>query len=101
MVRFTAWLFWTVAYAFRSRPVDLGAVLLKGQRCWWPRERFRPHVWHNDVGQLWDIWFTDERPHTEHRMRDVDVHIGMESGDIVGLTVRDKTLSSNGEDTDE
>lgn len=99
IIRFATWLFWTVTYWFRRRPNELSEVLLKGRRTWWPWKKFRPNAWHNDVGEQWEVYFTDERAYTERRTIDLDVHIGNESGDIVGFDVYDKTLLRK--DTDE
>ena len=49
-------------------------------------------MYYNDDGSEWQIYFTDEEAYTERRTIDVECHIGMESGDIVGLNVWDKTL---------
>ena len=97
--RFAVWLVWNIVYFFRRRPLDLDEVLLKGKRCWWPWKKFTPSAWHNDDGHFWHVWFTDEEAYTEHRTIDVECHIGMESGDIVGLNVWDKMLLFDGKTT--
>lgn len=92
-MRFIKWLCWTVTYWFRRRPTDLDAVLAKGRRCRWPWKKFRPYVRHNDDGNCWEVYFTGEYDYTVHRPLDVQCHIGRETGDIVGLTIRDETLA--------
>ncbi len=92
IVQFATWLFWNVTYWFRPRPNELSEVLLKGRRTWWPWKKFRPSAWHNDAGQQWEVYFTDERACTELRTIELEVHVGNESGDIVGFDVYDQTL---------
>ena len=61
-------------------------------RTQWPWRNFRPSVWHNDDGGMWHIYLTGERSFTEPRTINVDCHIGMESGNIIGFNVWDETL---------
>jgi len=88
------WIFWRLAYLFRS-PVSLADYLLKVDRCWNPWRKFRPCVRHNDDGDEWTVYFTDERSYVERMQFNVECHIGCETGDIVGFNVWDKTLKKS------
>lgn len=95
MIRFTRWLFWTVAYAFLPKPATLDEALLRGRRTWWPWKQFKPCCYHNDDGGFWQVWFADDEAHTvsSQRLR-ADVDVSMETGEIVGLTIYDYDLNS-------
>jgi hypothetical protein len=92
MSKFVVWLFWTVRYACRRTPRSLDEWLLKTERTWWPWKKCQPSVWHNDDGNQWHIYLTDEQSYTEPRTVRLDCHIGMESGSIVGFNVWDEVL---------
>ena len=90
--KFATWLFWRVYYTFRFRPSSLEAFLRRGMRTRWPWKKFRPSVWHNDDGDEWHVYLTDEQSYTEPRTISLDCHVGMESGNIVGFDVWDERL---------
>ncbi len=91
MTKLLRWIFWNIAYMFRRRPKEFAAFLLWGSRCYWQR-KFRPYLWHNDDGSQWQVYFTEERDYVQLDNLSCDLHIGMETGDIVGLTIHDENL---------
>ena len=89
------WLFWRFFYFFRNRlpgQQDLAYYLIMGKRCWYPWKKFKPSVYRNDDGKMWQIWFSEEEAYTERCFVDVECHIGMESGKIVGFDIWDEML---------
>lgn len=92
ITKFILWLFWNIVYAFKKHSTDFGDGMVMIERCVWPRT-FKPYVRHNDDGNMWHVYFTDERDYVQRQPIDVEVHIGEESGDIVGLTIWDETLA--------
>ena len=94
MTRFAKWLFWTVVYRFRRRPAELAEWLLKTKRCRAPWKKFRPSVYHNADAKCWYVYFTDERDYVDWPPRTIYVgyYTGQESGNIVGLIIRDEAL---------
>lgn len=94
MKRFLAWLFWRTFYLGRvqSRRKPLEVWFRRLDRTRWPWQKFKPHVWYNDDGNQWHVYFTDERCYVESRELRVKAYIGDDTGDIVGLTIYDETL---------
>ena len=96
MKRFTVWLFWRVWYVGRMRPrpgpKSLEIWCTRAIRCRWPWKKFNPHIWHNDDGKMWEVWLSDEQCYGESRRMTLDVLIGRDSGDIVGLKLYDSDL---------
>ena len=86
------WIFWSCWYAFRPRSKDLGAFLLRSERTAWPRWKFQPSVYHNELGNQWHVCFSGDRDYTEYRMIGLDVQISVETGAIVGLEIFDEML---------
>lgn len=89
------WLFWRVVYLFRPQPKELLPYLLRGERLrppWW---KFEPYVWHNPDGMMWHVYLADERSYTrpDQTLR-VELHIGEESGRVVGFNVFDESLAA-------
>ena len=96
MKKFVTWLFWSVYYFFHFAPNSLDKYLTYGMRTRWPWRTFRPSVWHNDDGNMWHVYFTDERHFVERRTLSLDCYVN-ESGDIVGFDVWDEALKAKGE----
>lgn len=93
MGKFIRWLFWNVVYVGRHQPGELGAYLDRRMRCRWPWKKFNPSVYHNDDGNEWHVYLSGERSYTRARQAlKVDLHIGMETGQIVGFDVWDENL---------
>ena len=93
LIRFVLWLFWTAYYLPQPRARDLGAYLIRGTRTRRPWKRFRPNVWHNDDGNMWEVWLTDEESHAVSKQSmQVELHISMVTGKVTGFTVWDETL---------
>ena len=93
--KYAMWAFWSLAYLFRPTPRELGACLLRGQRTRKPWFKFAPHVWHNDNGFQWNIYFSGSSDYVEHRRVPIEVHVDMDTGAIVGFTVFDELLTSD------
>lgn len=86
------WLSWHLWYFWQPRPRELRAYLNRAARLrppWW---KFSPGAWHNDDNKQWEIWFDNESYHSEKGTLTCWVSIGRESGNIVGLTINDKSL---------
>lgn len=90
MIRFLKWCFWNLWYLPQPRGKRLGKWLLRTERTWWPWRKFRPSVWHNDDGRCWEVYLLDEQSHTVcKRVLMVDLHIGMDTGKVVGMDIYD------------
>jgi len=92
-MKYMRWAFWRVVYLFLRKPRDLTDWLTKSERIrppWW---QFRPNVWHNDDGRMWHVWLDNESAYTksEQDLR-VELHVGQETGRIVGFNVWDENL---------
>jgi len=87
------WIFWYLVYAVRPQPKELETYITKGIRLsppWW---KFRPSVWHNPDGKMWHVYFENESSYTiSRRTLSIELHIGQESGKVVGLNIWDETL---------
>jgi len=91
-MKLAKWFFWTLAYLVRPRPRDLDGLIRKGIRTRKPWWTFKAHLFHNADGRQWQIYLTDEQSYTRRGGIEADLHIGMDTGDIVGLTIWDGTL---------
>lgn len=93
MIRFLKYIFWNLRYLFSAPDEDLEACLTRMRRTCWPWRKFGPHVWHNDDGRFWEIYLSNEQDYTDTgwTLR-VDLCIGMETGDIVGMKISDRAL---------
>ena len=95
MIRYLRWAFWSVCYLFRRTPRNLHDWLqrsIRTRKPWW---KFKPTAYHNHDGQQWDVWFEDEEyvcVGSQHLR--AQVHIGQESGRVVGLVIYDSTLKA-------
>jgi len=59
----------------------------------WILWKLQPSVWHNLDSNMWHVYFENERSYTvSRRTLSVELHIGQESGKIVGLNIFDETL---------
>ena len=90
--RFLVWLFWIVVYLCRPRPRDFGAFMVRIERTWPPWWKFRPSVWHNDDGGLWEVYLTEESSYVEDRTFHLTCHIGQKTRRITGFIVYDEEL---------
>ena len=92
MIKYIKWGFWTLIYFFRPVTKEFGNYLKMGERTrppWW---KFKPNLWYNKDGKEWEIFFTEEQSHVEHRIIQVEARIGMETGNITGLIIYDNVL---------
>jgi hypothetical protein len=93
-MRWLRWLFWSSIYAFQPTPKGLLSYLRRGMRCrppWW---KFKPHIFRNEDGKMWQVFLTDEASFTIPRQRlPVEIHMGMDSNQIVGFNVFDEHLT--------
>lgn len=55
--------------------------------------RFQPAVMRNEHLKEWTVYFEDAPSYTVPRFIQVDVHVGMASGRIVGFDITDAVLS--------
>ncbi len=95
-MKWLRWIMWSLLYAARPRPKELAGYLRQTERTWPPWRKFRPNVYRSDEGKEWHVWFRDERAYTISRQSlQVDLHIGMESGEIVGLDIWDESLKDS------
>ncbi len=105
MIKFIVWLWWKVVYFLRPFPKDANLPLAEiesyitmAHRTRWPWWKFKPIVWHNDDGNGWEIYFSDEGDYSECRTLKVDCCIGRDTGKIVGLYIPDKELEPKQDD---
>lgn len=94
MKRLLRYLFWRLVYVFRRRPRTFDAFLLWGTRCrppWW---KFKPSLFRNDAGNQWEVYLANERCHMKRGILAVELHIGCDTGQIVGFTVFDEVLKA-------
>ena len=92
MKRWFAWAFWSVVYLFRRQPTDLDRYLLRITRTSLPWWRWKPNVFRNEDGRMWEVQLTNEATYSERRTLTIDVKVSMETGRIVGLDLWDELL---------
>jgi hypothetical protein len=49
---------------------------------------FKPHYFFNKDGKSVEIYLSDEMSSTQRLTEDIDIMVGMESGDITGIVIR-------------
>ena len=95
---FTRWAFWRAWYFFANsrggRPAEFLVWLKQSDRKRWPWWTFKPCLRHNDDGNMWHVYFSDEDSYTARHTLPLDVHISRETGKIVGFNVWDETLQT-------
>ena len=102
--RYLRWLAWTLWYLPQRQPryirLDgLRAQLLRMERTRRPWWKWKPGIWHNTDGRQWHVTFSDEQDYTICGTLKAELHIGQETGDIVGLTIFDETLRAKAKAT--
>jgi hypothetical protein len=91
-MKYIKWFFWKIWYLFIPESRDLLTYLIKLDRIRSPWWKFKPSMYHNDDGKEWEIWFEHEQGYTEKRTIQVEAVIGMDTGNIVGITIFDEVL---------
>lgn len=98
---FARWAFWRTWYLFhRERDggvEELVRWMQRSNRKRWPWWTFKPHLYRNDDGNMWQVYLSDESTYTERRTLKLDVHISQDTGDIVGMNLWDETLKGTKE----
>lgn len=86
-----AWIkyfYWRVYYKLAPKPTTCDEYLKALQRCWRPNAKFNPYIYKNDDSPIWHIYFAED---PDYVIPDcdikADIHISMETGKIVGLTI--------------
>ena len=93
-MRVATWLFWRAVYLFDFRRLGLKQWIVMAQRTKSPWWKWQPNASHNEHGKMWHVWLDDEPAYTEARRTiTVDVHVGLDSGRIVGFDVWDEDLN--------
>lgn len=94
------WAFWNTWYLPRvlswkfggRQKLDLADVLITLHRTRRPWIRFKPYVYRNEAGKLWEIGIANESDYAELMMIPVDAMRSQETGEIVGFHVYDEVL---------
>jgi hypothetical protein len=55
---------------------------------------FRPYVYRSQAGNRWTVIFDGERDYTESRKIEVVAHVGIDSENIVGITLYDENMKA-------
>ena len=92
-MKMLCWIFWHVVYAVRPRPKEPAAYLVRADRLRSPWWKFKPTVYYNPDGRMWHVYLDNESSHTRpSRGLFIELHIGQESGKVVGLNIWDESL---------
>lgn len=98
---FAKWAFWRTWYfvlpARTGSSRQFVAFLVRLDRTSWPWRVFKPYVYRNAIGTMWQVYLSDESTYTERRTLELDVHIIEDTGDIVGMNLWDETLKGTKE----
>lgn len=86
------WLFWWTTYKFRRQPRTLQGWLKRTERCRSPYWKFKPYVWHNDPGKMWEVSLVSDRCHNMRAQITVDAGFSMDTGEVVELKIWDSEL---------
>jgi len=82
--------FYWIVYYWLFPPKGLHPFLRAACRC---MGKFKPYLYRNESGKQWEIMFTNESDVVyANRSVQADLHIGRDTGNIVGLTIRDRVL---------
>jgi hypothetical protein len=90
--KYLLWVLWSFYYLPQRRPKDLESYIIRMQRTRKPWWKFQPFCYYNEDGKQWEIRFTDESDYVKTGTIKAEIHIGQESGNIVGLTFWDENL---------
>lgn len=88
-----ALLWWRMFYWFR-KPRTLDEFIRMVRRTRAPWKRFKPSAWHCRHGKQWHIYLANEQYFVEWRTIQVEVHVSMKTGDIVGFDIWDEMLEA-------
>ena len=87
------WAFWSLVYLCRRRPKSLDQWLIRTTRCRKPWWKFKPSIFHNAHGKMWQVFFKDE--HCCFERANLQVEVGRtESGEIVAMNIWDEMLAA-------
>ena len=93
IARWYSWAFWSVVYLPVPWSTDLGKSLIRISRTVPPR-RWKPHVFRNDDGHMWQVLLKNQATYTTQKTMKLDVHVSQETGEIVGLNLWDELLKT-------
>lgn len=92
--KYLRWIGWHLVYWFNPRPHDLADWILMVERLRTPWWKFRPHLFHLDENQRWEIWFEQADTYTRTMSLTLDVMVAQDDHRIVGLLIRDHQLGA-------
>ena len=85
-------MFWCLCYIGFYRPTSLEACLLAKERTrppWW---RFKPFLYRNEEGGMWEIYLSESESYVKSGMLEVELMCSQETGEVVGLNIWDERL---------
>ena len=89
-MKYIRWLFWLCCYAIAPRPKSLKSFIRKIERTRAPWWKFKPYVWRNSDGKMWEVRFSPERCYTQTMMLQVEAKIDCETEEIIGFNIFDE-----------
>ena len=92
MMKLVKYMFWNLLYKFRPSPKNGEELIKMLMRTRNPFSKFEPHLYRNEEGKMWQIYFKDEIDYVETRTIKVEAHISRETGHVVGFNVWDEEL---------
>lgn len=92
-MKYIKWVLWTLYYLPQRSPQSIKEHIQRGCRLRSPWWEFQPYMRRNNEGQQWEIYFINEEDYVKpnHYLK-CNVHIGQETGKIIGLTIYDEDL---------
>lgn len=91
--KYFRWLFWNAYYLPQFRqPRKLSQWLTRVKRTQWPWWKFKPHLFRNDDGRQWEIYFSNASAVYSRETITLDVGRDMDTGEIVAFTIYDEVM---------
>jgi len=85
-------LFWKIWYWLTPEPKDINEYLSMIVRTS-VTNSFEPYIYYNLYGKQWEIYVSNEIDYVKRGTIKAEIHIGRESGNIVGLTIFEENLN--------
>jgi len=90
---FIGWLWWNVIWYITPTPTNLHKYLKKVTKTYWPWFKFKPCIYRNDVGNMYEVWLRNDLHYSKRVtitiMADIEFN---KEGKICGIDLFDEEL---------
>jgi hypothetical protein len=94
MNKYLRWIFWKGYYAAAGMPTAIGPAWMKwAERTRPPYWKFKPNLYRSEEGRRWEVTLDGESDYSQRGSIKCDLHIGRDSGRIVGFSINDEDLA--------